>query len=174
MEKSRLCRQRNDQSDRKLNMGLEIERKFLVDHAQWSRLEKPAGTHYRQGYLLADPGRTIRVRISDKDAYINLKSKNSQVSRDEYEYEIPLQDGKDILKAFAKNGTEKTRYVMPFAGKHWEVDVFMADNEGLIVAEIELNSENETFEKPGWVTEEVTDDGRYTNAALAKNPFKYW
>ena len=130
-------------------MGVAIERKFLVDHAQWSRLEKPAGTHYRQGYLLADPGRTIRVRISDKDAYINLKSKNSHVSRDEYEYEIPLQDGKDILKAFAKNGTEKTRYVISVAGKLWEVDVFMADNDGLIVAEIALNSENETFENPG-------------------------
>ncbi|MGZ4000130.1 MAG: CYTH domain-containing protein [Mucilaginibacter sp.] len=155
-------------------MGLEIERKFLVDHAQWDRLEKPAGTHYKQGYLLADPGRTIRVRISDKEAYINLKSKNSQVSRNEYEYEIPLQDAKEILKAFTQNGTEKTRYVIPFAGKHWEVDVFMGDNEGLIVAEIELESEDEVFEKPEWVTEEVTEDGRYTNAALAKHPFKNW
>ena len=98
-------------------MGLEIERKFLVDHDQWERLEKPAGMHYRQGYLLADPGRTIRVRISDKDAYINLKNKNSQVSRNEYEYEIPLQDAKEILKAFTKNGTEKTRYVIPFCGE---------------------------------------------------------
>jgi adenylate cyclase len=174
LEKSRLCRQRIDQSDRKLNMGLEIERKFLVDHAQWDRVEKPAGTHYRQGYLLADPGRTIRVRISDKDAYINLKSKSTNMSRSEFEYEIPLQDGKAILESFSTIGTEKTRYEILYGGKTWEVDVFMGDNKGLIVAEIELKSEDEAFEKPDWVAKEVTDDGRYTNAALAKHPFKNW
>jgi len=155
-------------------MGLEIERKFLVDHDEWRKLEKPAGTHYRQGYLLADPGRTIRVRISDKDAYINLKSKSTNRSRSEFEYEIPLADGKAILESFTTIGTEKTRYEIPYAGKTWEVDVFMGDNEGLIVAEIELDSEEEAFEKPDWVTEEVTDDGRYTNAALAKHPFRNW
>jgi adenylate cyclase len=155
-------------------MGVEIERKFLVDHDKWSKVQKPEGTHYRQGYLLADPGKTVRVRISDKDAYINLKSKSTNLSRAEFEYEIPLEDGKAILDSFTKMGTEKIRYVIPLSGKDWDVDVFMGDNEGLIVAEIELESEDESFEKPDWVTTEVTDDGRYTNAALAKHSFKSW
>ncbi|MBS1528682.1 MAG: CYTH domain-containing protein [Bacteroidetes bacterium] len=155
-------------------MGVEIERKFLVDHDKWTKVQKPEGTHYKQGYILADPGLTVRVRISDKNAFLNLKSKNSQVSRNEYEYEIPLQDGKEILDSFTKTSTEKIRYVIPFAGNDWEVDVFVGDNEGLIVAEIELDDENAPFEKPDWVTDEVTEDGRYTNAALSKHPFKDW
>ncbi|MGN6639571.1 MAG: CYTH domain-containing protein [Mucilaginibacter sp.] len=155
-------------------MGLEIERKFLIDHDKWNKIEKPEGTHYRQGYILADRGRTVRVRVSDKQGFLNLKSKNSQVSRNEYEYEIPLQDGIEILKVFAASGTEKIRYKIPVSGKEWEVDVFLGDNEGLIVAEIELESEDEEFEKPDWVTNEVTDDGRYTNAALSTHPFKDW
>lgn len=155
-------------------MGLEIERKFLVDHAQWAKVEKPEGTRYRQGYILADPGRTVRIRISDKQAFLNLKSKNSHLSRNEYEYEIPLADGREILDAFTQKGTEKVRYVIPFAGNDWEVDVFLGDNEGLMVAEIELESEDQPFEKPDWVTDEVTEDGRYTNAALSVRPFKSW
>jgi len=155
-------------------MGLEIERKFLVDHAKWARVDMPEGTHYLQGYILADKGKTVRIRISDKQAFLNLKSKNSQLSRNEYEYEIPLQDGREILDSFIQKGTEKVRYVIPFAGNDWEVDVFMGDNDGLIVAEIELDSEDAEFEKPDWVTEEVTDDGRYTNAALSQHPFKLW
>jgi adenylate cyclase len=155
-------------------MGVEIERKFLVDHEKWDRVDKPEGTHYRQGYLLSNGKETIRVRISDKDGFLNLKSKVSQLSRKEYEYKIPLQDGIEILDAFTKRGTEKTRYKIPVAGKIWEVDVFVGDNEGLIVAEIELKSEDEKFEKPDWVTNEVTDDGRYTNSSLSINPYKNW
>jgi CYTH domain-containing protein len=85
-----------------------------------------------------------------------------------------LEDGIEILNAFTKNGTEKIRYRIPFAGKTWEVDVFLGDNAGLIVAEIELNSEAENFEKPEWISKEVTDDGRYTNASLSIYPFKEW
>jgi adenylate cyclase len=155
-------------------MGIEIERKFLVDHAKWDQLNKPEGTHYRQGYLLSNAEQTVRVRISDKQGFLNLKSKQSQVSRNEYEYEIPLEDGIEILNAFTKNGTEKIRYRIPFAGKTWEVDVFLGDNAGLIVAEIELNSETEKFEKPDWISKEVTDDSRYTNASLSIHPFKEW
>jgi len=155
-------------------MGIEIERKFLVDHKKWDQLNKTEGNHYRQGYLLSNSEQTVRVRISDKQGFLNLKSKKSQVSRSEYEYEIPLEDGIEILNAFTKNGTEKIRYRIPFAGKTWEVDVFLGDNAGLIVAEIELNSETENFEKPGWVSKEVTDDGRYTNASLSIYPFKEW
>jgi len=155
-------------------MGIEIERKFLVDHEKWSQVNKPAGTHYRQGYILADSGRTVRVRISDKNAFLNLKSKSTNMSRHEYEYEIPLEEGKEILDNLVLNGTEKVRYRIDFSGKVWEVDVFLGGNAGLIIAEIELESEDERFEKPEWVTNEVTDDGRYTNAALAKFPFKQW
>jgi len=155
-------------------MGVEIERKFLVDHEKWSKIEKPDGTHYRQGYILSDKEHTVRVRISDKKCWINLKSKSSNMSRHEYEYEIPLQDGIEILRSFTKNGTEKIRYRIPFEGKLWEVDDFLGDNSGLIVAEIELESEDEKFIKPTWITIEVTDDGSYTNAALAKHPFKDW
>src|ERR1700712_4642130 len=152
-------------------MGVEIERKFLVDHEKWNQLQKPEGTHYRQGYILSNEQQTVRVRISDKKGYINLKSKVSEVSRKEYEYEIPLEDGIEILNEFTKHGTVKMRYRIPFEGKTWEVDVFSGDNEGLIVAELELKSENEEFRKPEWVTTEVTDDGKYTNASLAIKAF---
>lgn len=156
-------------------MGLEIERKFLVDHEAWHKLDKPDGTHYRQGYILSDDSRTVRVRVTDTHSYITLKGRGtSNISRPEYEYEIPVTDGEELLKTFAKNGTEKTRYRIPFAGFTWEVDEFLGENEGLIVAEIELNNELEQFEKPGWVTNEVTDDGRYANSSLAVHPFKDW
>jgi adenylate cyclase len=155
-------------------MGAEIERKFLVDHKKWEQIDKPSGTHYRQGYILSNERQTIRVRISDKQGFLNLKSKISQISRSEFEYEIPLKDGIEILDLFTKNGTEKLRYRIPFAGKVWEVDVFLGDNAGLIVAEIELESEMEEFEIPGWVGTEVTNDGRYTNASLATMPYNRW
>ncbi len=155
-------------------MGTEIERKFLVDHEKWGRISKPEGVQYQQGYILSNAGQTIRIRVSDKQAILNMKSKVSQLSRKEYEYEIPLKDGLEILEAFTKNGTEKVRYNISFGDKTWEVDVFSGDNIGLIVAEIELNSEDEAFEKPDWVTIEVTDDDRYTNSSLATHPYKNW
>jgi CYTH domain-containing protein len=156
-------------------MGVEIERKFLVDHEAWHKLDKPAGTHYQQGYILSDESRTVRVRVTDTNSYITLKGRGTtNISRPEFEYEIPVTDGKELLKTFTKNGTEKTRYRVPFAGFTWEVDEFLGDNEGLIVAEIELNDEHEQFEKPAWITNEVTDDGRYANSSLAVHPFKDW
>jgi adenylate cyclase len=155
-------------------MGAEIERKFLVDHEKWNQLNKPEGTHYRQGYILNNEQQTVRVRISDKQGFLNLKSNVSRITRKEYEYDIPLEDGIEILDVFAKSGTEKIRYRIPFAGKVWEVDEFLGDNRGLIVAEIELKSEDEAFETPNWVTDEVTDDGRYTNASLSVRPYNSW
>jgi adenylate cyclase len=155
-------------------MGLEIERKFLVDHKKWEQVEKPIGIPYKQGYMLQDNQHTIRVRVSDRKGYLNFKNKVSGVSRKEYEYEIPLDEGLEILNAFTTNGTEKMRYIIPFKGKTWEVDVFSGDNAGLIVAEIELKNESEEFEKPDWVTTEVTYDGRYTNASLSIHPYKDW
>jgi adenylate cyclase len=155
-------------------MAHEIERKFLVDHAKWEKVEKPTGTPYRQGYMVRSDKQTIRVRVSDKKAYLNFKSKVSELSRKEYEYEIPLEDGLEILRAFTTSGTEKIRYEISFKGKTWEIDVFSGDNAGLIVAEIELMSEDEQFEKPDWITAEVTGDGRYTNASLSVHPYKDW
>jgi adenylate cyclase len=156
-------------------MGVEIERKFLVDHDAWHRLDKPAGTHYRQGYISSDDSGVVRVRVAGTHAYLTLKGRGANnISRSEYEYEIPLADGEELLATFAKNGTQKTRYRIPFGGFTWEVDVFWGGNEGLIVAEIELNHEDEKFEKPAWVTNEVTDDVRYANSNLAVHPFKNW
>ncbi|MEO6849103.1 MAG: CYTH domain-containing protein [Mucilaginibacter sp.] len=132
-------------------MGVEIERKFLVDHALWHDVDKGMGTHYRQGYLLSDGRHTIRVRVSDTEGYLNMKSEVSSMVRKEYDYPIPLTDALEILDLFTKNGTEKMRYCIPFAGKIWEVDVFLGDNAGLIVAELELEDENEKFEIPAWV-----------------------
>lgn len=156
-------------------MGVEIERKFLVDHEKWHQLDKPAGVHYQQGYILNDNSRTIRVRVTDAHGYITLKGRGtSNMSRTEFEYEIPIADAKALLKEFTKNGTEKVRYCIPFGGFTWEVDEFSGANEGLIVAEIELNDEQDKFEKPHWVTKEVTDDERYLNSNLAVRPFKDW
>ncbi|MGZ3764323.1 MAG: CYTH domain-containing protein [Mucilaginibacter sp.] len=155
-------------------MAAEIERKFLVDHEKWNLINKSDGTHYRQGYILNTEDKTVRVRISDKQGFLNLKSRVSQVTRKEYEYEIPLEDGIEILDAFTKGGTEKIRYRIPHFGKIWEVDVFLGYNTGLIVAEIELTSETEKFEIPDWVTAEVTDDNRYANASLSIVPYCTW
>ena len=155
-------------------MGVEIERKFLVDHASWQQLTKPQGTHYRQGYLLNDQHRTIRVRVTDKEGFITLKGPTSGISRKEFEYSIPIKDGNEILDGFALSEVEKVRYRIGFEGKLWEVDEFLGDNTGLIMAEIELLHEEEEFEKPVWITSEVSDDERYYNSNLSTNPYKNW
>ena len=156
-------------------MGVEIERKFLIDHEKWNNLDKPEGVHYQQGYILSDDHHTVRIRVAGTHSYITLKaSTGNHVSRKEYEYEIPLAEGEEILQEFAKNGTEKIRYRIPLGGFIWEIDEFLGDNKGLIVAEIELKNEQDEFEKPDWVKNEVTDDVRYTNSNLAIHPFKNW
>jgi adenylate cyclase len=156
-------------------MGVEIERKFLVNHDAWHKLDKPDGNHYRQGYILNGDNRVVRVRVTDKHSYLTIKGGGTgNISRKEFEYEIPIPDGEELLKSFTENGTEKIRYRIPFAGFTWEVDEFLGDNEGLIVAEIELKDEDEKFEKPAWVANEVTDDRRYANSSLSVHPFKDW
>lgn len=155
-------------------MGKEIERKFLVDLEKWNTLSKPAGHHYRQGYILTDPNKTIRVRLTDMNGYLTIKGNSSGASRLEFEYEIPKEEAKELLDNFSESELSKTRYTIEFAQKLWEIDVFEGDNEGLIVAEIELESEEETFEKPDWVAQEVTEEEKYYNANLTKQPFKNW
>lgn len=155
-------------------MATEIERKFLVDHEKWKKLKKPAGIHYQQGYLLDELKCTIRVRLAGSRGYVTIKGANSGISRKEFEYRIPADDASELIRSFAGSSVEKIRYRIRFRGKLWEIDEFMGDNKGLIMAEIELKTESEEFEKPGWITNEVSDNHRYYNSNLAKHPYKNW
>ncbi|MFT3949416.1 MAG: CYTH domain-containing protein [Agriterribacter sp.] len=155
-------------------MPIEIERKFLINHDKWNALPKPQGKLYRQGYLLNDIHKTIRIRLSNKTAFITIKGKTTGATRSEFEYNIPLTDAKQLLDNFSNNEISKTRYNISYKDKLWEVDVFHGENEGLIVAEIELQSEDEPFDIPDWITEEVTHDPKYYNANLAVLPYKHW
>jgi adenylate cyclase len=155
-------------------MGVEIERKFLIDHNKWKKVIKPEGTHFRQGYVLNDNHRTIRIRVTDKQAYITFKGASSGISRKEYEYKIAVEEGKELLDGFAVSQIEKVRYCIENEGKIWEIDEFLGDNSGLIMAEIELEHEEEEFLKPDWITIEVSDDERYYNSYLSTHPFKDW
>ena len=155
-------------------MALEIERKFLVNRTLWEKLLKPAGDFFRQGYLLADPQKTVRVRLANNEAFLTIKGKTQGATRPEYEYQIPQTDARELLDSFAEAELSKTRYKIMHAGKLWEIDEFTGENEGLILAEIELTSEDETFALPDWVTEEVTGQRKYYNSQLCANPYKTW
>ena len=155
-------------------MALEIERKYLIDNKKWSRIDKQAGKLYRQGYLLTDKNKTIRVRITDSDAYLTIKGKTNGATRDEFEYKIPFTDARQLLDTFSESELTKTRYEIHDKNNLWEVDVFHDANEGLIVAEIELKSQDQEFDLPDWVTQEVTNDPKYYNSNLTLFPFKKW
>ena len=155
-------------------MGIEIERKFLVDHSKWPQVLKPAGTHFRQGYLLNDDNRTIRVRVAGNQGYITLKGASSGISRKEFEYKIPVAEAIEVLDIFALSQVEKIRYCIEFGGNVWEIDEFLGDNSGLVMAEIELNDEAQQFNKPDWIATEVSDDERYYNSYLSTHPYKNW
>lgn len=155
-------------------MAVEIERKFLVDFTKWAKSEKPQPEEFRQAYLLTESDRSIRVRLTPTRAILTIKGKTSGVARSEFEYEIPMQDGIDLIDQMAIAELAKKRYTLEFKGKIWEVDEFSGKNLGLIVAEIELENENETFEKPDWLADEVTTDARYYNANLVLNPYENW
>lgn len=155
-------------------MALEIEKKFLVC-GDFKSFAKKA-TRITQGYLSSVPERTVRVRIKGDKGFLTIKgiSSKSGASRFEWEKEIPVEEAAELLKLCEPGVIDKTRYLVD-AGRHcFEVDEFAGDNEGLTVAEIELGSENETFDKPSWLGEEVTSDPRYYNSSLVKNPFKNW
>ncbi|MCX2576217.1 CYTH domain-containing protein [Pedobacter sandarakinus] len=155
-------------------MGKEIERKFLVDHAKWSQLDKPLGREFRQGYISINPDKTVRVRIAEGQAWLTIKGITTGATRLEYEYEIPVAEAAELLNHFADDEVQKTRYLIEYATKIWEIDVFDGENEGLIIAEIELETEQDAFELPEWIAEEVTDDERYYNSNLSIKPFKLW
>lgn len=155
-------------------MGKEIERKFLIDLKKWQKGEKPPGQYYRQGYLLTDPQKTIRVRLTNTKGFLTIKGISVGVTRLEYEYEIPAADAKELLDNFSISELSKIRYNIEFKGKTWEVDEFLGDNAGLFIAEIELISEDENIELPEWVAKEVTEEEKYYNSNLTINPYKNW
>lgn len=153
-------------------MGKEIERKFLVTGDAWRRGE---GIRVRQGYISRGEGHTVRVRSTSVGAYLTVKGARQGVTRSEFEYEIPLDDAEELLDSVCvKPLIEKTRYVIPFRGLTWEVDEFFGENQGLVIAEVELEREDQEFDKPDWVGDEVTGDPRYYNANLVANPYSKW
>lgn len=154
---------------------IEIERKFLVRNDSFKK-EAFAKNHIAQGYLSSVPERTVRVRIKSEKGFLTIKgaSNDSGLSRFEWEKEIPISEAKSLLLLCEKGVIDKTRFEIKKGNHVFEVDEFYNDNEGLIVAEIELDSENDTFEIPDWLGKEVTGDIRYYNAYLSKNPFKNW
>ncbi len=155
-------------------MGIEIERKFLVNQEIWDELEKPDGEFYRHGYLLTDPTKTIRVRQTSQKGFLTIKGISIGASRSEFEYEIPHEEAKELLDQFSVSELSKIRYKILFENKWWEVDEFLGDNEGLMVAEIELQSEDESFPIPDWIGPEVTGEKKYYNSNLTQLPFKNW
>lgn len=155
-------------------MAVEIERKFLVNSLLWNQISLPQPKIIRQGYLFSNTEKAIRVRIANDKAFLTIKGAVSSTTRLEFEYEIPLSDAQQLLDQLSENEIAKKRYEIQIGNHCWEVDVFEKNNTGLIVAEIELSSEEESFEKPLWTTEEVTHDSRYLNTNLAINPYNSW
>lgn len=154
-------------------MGIEIERKFLVADAGW-REAVTQSTRFSQGYLSRDPARTVRVRVAGDAAFLAIKGRTQGASRAEFEYAVPVADAQALLALCDGPVVEKLRHLCPHAGMTWEVDEFLGANAGLVVAELELQSEDQAFERPAWVGQEVTGDGRYVNANLAVHPFSTW
>ncbi len=150
----------------------EIERKFLVKKGKWKAGKN--GIQIKQGYLLAESERTVRIRIAGEMAFITIKGKMQNISRPEFEYEIPVADALQMIKLCRSGIIEKTRFIEQVGGKTWEIDVFEGANSGLILAEIELETENEKFELPAWAGNEVTFDRRYYNSWLSVNPYSEW
>lgn len=154
-------------------MAKEIERKFLLKDDSW-RAEADAGTPFRQGYFHAT-GLTGRVRTAGARHLLTLKSPTKSLSRDEFEYEIPAADAAAMFELFCEPARiEKTRHLLEHGGKTWEIDVFAGANQGLVLAEIELCSEDEPFERPAWLGPEVSGDPRYFNSNLAVHPYSRW
>lgn len=155
-------------------MAIEIERKYLVNKEKWESVNKKERQFYRQGYLITDINKTIRVRYNDNQGFLTIKGNMVGISRLEYEYEIPKSDAIQLLQNFAVSILAKVRYRIEYKNKIWEVDEFLEDNLGLIIAEIELKNEEEHFEIPDWVGLEVTGNKKYYNSFLSVNPYKNW
>lgn len=153
-------------------MGVEIERKFLTSSESWR--EGAVGIRYTQGYLCREHGRTVRVRIAGEKAFLTIKGASKGFSRPEFEYPIPAEDARAMLSLCDGPLIDKTRHRIPHAGHVWEVDVFHGENDGLIVAEVELRSADEVVDLPAWIGTEVTGDRKYDNSALSIRPYSSW
>lgn len=155
-------------------MATEIERKFLVTNDSWKE-ESTSSEEYIQGYLATERSCSIRIRIKKDRASLNIKSATLGISRNEYDYPIPLSEAREILQDLCiRPLLKKTRFLVPHGDHVWEIDVFEGDNEGLVVAEIELATPDEPFSRPGWLGEEVSDDPRYYNVCLVDHPYSKW
>lgn len=155
-------------------MIIEIERKFLVQNDSW-RDDYTKKVHLRQGYLPTSKGCTVRVRLSDAEGWITIKGPSVNISRSEFEYLIPRADAEKMLLEFAAdNFIEKIRYSINYHGSEWVVDEFFGRNRGLVLAEIELDSEDSDYSKPPWVGMEVSQDHRYSNSSLSQHPYLNW
>jgi CYTH domain-containing protein len=154
-------------------MAEEIERKFLVKPGAWT--PRGAGTPFRQGYLSSAKERVVRVRLAGDRGTLTIKGPTTGITRAEFEYDIPAADAAALLDTLCERPlVEKVRHVEAHGGKRWEIDVFLGENQGLTVAELELASEDEPFERPAWLGEEVSGDPRYANASLVARPFRSW
>ncbi len=153
-------------------MGHEIERKFLPRNDQWRG--RGDAIEIRQGYLHTEPGRSVRVRIAGPQAFLTIKGPVRGASRLEFEYGIPLRDASELMRLCTGSIIEKTRHRIPVGNLVWEVDEFAGENAGLILMEVELESENQAVDLPGWVGREVTGDPRFFNGALSRHPFRRW
>lgn len=151
---------------------MEIERKFLVKNNSWQGLAQ--GVLYKQGYLNGENETTVRIRIIEEQAFITIKGPVSGYSRAEFEYRIPLSDGLEMLSLCKTGLVEKFRFKIEYEGFLWEVDQFIGLNQGLVLAEIELEYEQQAFLLPPWVGNEVSNERRYSNSALARTPFSLW
>jgi adenylate cyclase len=154
-------------------MGIEIERKFLLTGDSWRAAAQ--GRSFRQGYLARQYGRTVRIRTCNNTGFLTIKGPSIGFARQEFEYQIPIEDANILLEAFCEQPIlEKMRYYLKYDGFTWEIDEFLGENQGLIIAEIELDSEDQPFSKPDWLGLEVTGDSRYYNSSLVRHPFKNW
>jgi CYTH domain-containing protein len=154
-------------------MAIEIERKFLVQGDAWRQLA--TGVVYRQGYVASTASCTVRIRVAGDQGYITLKGGTEGISRAEYEYAIPLQDATEMLDTLCQRPLiEKMRYRVPWQNVVWEIDEFWGENQGLIMAEVELTDPQQQLTLPDWIGEEVSGDPRYFNSNLAKHPFSLW
>ena len=153
-------------------MSIEIEKKFLVLNDSFKKLSY-SNIHIRQGYLFSSENKTLRVRIAHHKSKISIKS-GGNIIRNEYEYDIPSKDAQELLSLSKGYIIDKIRYLIKFEGFTWEVDIFQKENEGLIVAEIELEEENQKFTKPDWLGKEISSDKRYYNCNLAEKPYSLW
>jgi CYTH domain-containing protein len=145
---------------------MEIERKFLVDKAEWEKVEKPNPKKIVQAYLLNSPEKTVRARIKGAKGFLTIKGATVGISRTEFEYEIPLEEAEEMIRLFAEKTISKDRYEIIVGNHLWEIDEFHGNLEGLVLAEIELSDENEAFEQPIWATKDVSTDINYYNSKL--------